>query len=135
MTGGEFTYFCVKAGVRAMPLIPCPECGRKISTAAEACPQCGHPNRPAPRTDPEPEGTGPTCYACSATATTRCQGCGALSCVLHVNSIYVQHGQGGANELRCEKCYSSAMAWKVVGFIIIGVAAIIMFAMFVNRGR
>ena len=26
-----------------MPLVPCPECGRQISTAAEACPQCGHP--------------------------------------------------------------------------------------------
>ena len=26
-----------------MPLIKCSECGRAISTEAEACPQCGHP--------------------------------------------------------------------------------------------
>lgn len=116
-----------------MPLIPCPECGRQISTAAEACPQCGHPNRTAPKTEADWEPTGPRCYACSAAATTRCQRCGALSCAVHLNSIYVSHGQGGAYELRCESCYSSAMAWKVVGFIIIGVAAIIMLAMFANR--
>ena len=27
-----------------MGLIPCPECGRRISELAPACPQCGHPN-------------------------------------------------------------------------------------------
>lgn len=34
-----------------MPLIECPACGRQISVEAEACPQCGHPNRltPPPR--------------------------------------------------------------------------------------
>ncbi|MEN3749366.1 hypothetical protein TPR58_19485 [Sphingomonas sp. HF-S3] len=26
-----------------MALVPCPECGRSISTAASACPGCGHP--------------------------------------------------------------------------------------------
>ena len=26
-----------------MPLVPCPECGRAISTEAEACPACGFP--------------------------------------------------------------------------------------------
>jgi hypothetical protein len=26
-----------------MTLMPCPECQRQISTAAAACPQCGHP--------------------------------------------------------------------------------------------
>src|SRR5262245_26617017 len=33
-----------------MPLIDCGACGRQISTEAIACPQCGHPNRPPPRT-------------------------------------------------------------------------------------
>ena len=28
---------------RAMPLIACPECGREVSTAAKACPNCGFP--------------------------------------------------------------------------------------------
>ena len=29
-----------------MAMIKCPECGSEISTAAHACPQCGHPNQP-----------------------------------------------------------------------------------------
>jgi hypothetical protein len=44
-----------------------------------------------------------------------------LSCPLHLESIYVSHGRGGAYELRCANCYSSAMAWKVFGFILGGV--------------
>jgi hypothetical protein len=27
-----------------MPLVPCPDCGRQVSTAAVSCPQCGRPN-------------------------------------------------------------------------------------------
>jgi hypothetical protein len=103
-----------------MPLINCPACGRQISTEAEACPQCGHPNRPPAR-----EPAGPSCYACSATATTRCQSCGALSCAQHLQSIYVPHGRGGAYELRCESCYSSAQARKVVGWVIAGIILLI----------
>lgn len=30
-----------------MALISCPECGREVSTRAEACPQCACPLRPA----------------------------------------------------------------------------------------
>jgi predicted amidophosphoribosyltransferase len=26
-----------------VPLMPCPDCGREVSTAAQACPQCGCP--------------------------------------------------------------------------------------------
>lgn len=40
-----------------MSLIACPACGRQISVEAEACPQCGHPNRltaPAQRGLPLP---------------------------------------------------------------------------------
>jgi hypothetical protein len=49
-----------------MPLIECPACGRQISVEAEACPQCGHPNRlitpvrrglPLPPTPPTPHGS------------------------------------------------------------------------------
>ena len=29
-----------------MALIPCPECGKDISSEAEACPDCGHPIKP-----------------------------------------------------------------------------------------
>ena len=91
-----------------MPLTDCPACGRRVSIAAEACPQCGHPMRPS-----APAPAGPQCYACSASATTRCQSCGKLSCALHLQSIYVAYGQGGARELRCERCYSWAKAWQV----------------------
>lgn len=112
-----------------MPLISCPECGRQISTEAEACPQCGHPNRA-----PQPQKCyGPSCYACSNAATTRCQSCGALSCVQHLQSIYVSHGRGGAYELRCESCYASAAAWRVVswviGAVILLIAAAVMLGM------
>ena len=112
-----------------MSLIPCPECGREVSTKAEACPHCGcpiHPSTPAP--------TGPKCYACSATATTKCQRCNELSCAEHVESIYVSHGRGGAYELRCKSCYADALARKRFGrvFIVIVlliIGAVILFAM------
>jgi hypothetical protein len=111
-----------------MALISCPECGRQISTKAESCPQCGCPNREA-----APVAMGPECYSCSAPATTRCQSCGALSCAQHLQSIYVTHGRGGAYELRCDSCYSSAQTWKIVGWVVSGVAVvfvlILMFAM------
>jgi hypothetical protein len=113
-----------------MPLIDCPECGRQISTAAEACPQCGHPNRP----ESKPY-SGPSCYKCSTTATTRCQSCGALSCALHVNSIYVSHGKGGAYELRCESCYASAQMWRVVGWVFAAIILVIVFLVFMNMQR
>jgi len=51
----------------------------------------------------------------SAAATTRCQSCGALSCAVHLTSIYVPHGQGGAYELRCRRCYSSAITSRIRG--------------------
>jgi hypothetical protein len=105
---------------RAVGLIRCPTCGRQISTEAEACPQCGHPNRGASSVS-----TGPRCYACSAPATTKCQSCGALSCVQHLQSIYVPHGRGGAYELRCESCYSSAATWKVIGWVFGGIVLVI----------
>ncbi len=105
---------------RAMSLISCPECGRQISTQAESCPQCGHPNRAA-----APAATGPECYSCSALATTRCQSCGALSCAQHLQSIYVTHGRGGAYELRCASCYSTAQAFRIFGWVVTGIAVVV----------
>ena len=114
-----------------MPLIDCPACGRAISTEAEACPQCGHPNRPAAPA----ASAGPTCYACRAAATTRCQSCGTLSCALHLDSIYVSHGRGGAYELRCQSCYQSAQAWKVVGWVFGGIMLIVVLFFMSQMGR
>jgi hypothetical protein len=111
-----------------MPLIECPLCSRQISAEAEACPQCGHSNRTA-----RPAPSGPKCYACPAAATTRCQSCGALSCAQHLQSIYVTHGRGGAYELRCASCYSSAMAWKVVGGVFFAFVLVMLAIVFGSR--
>src|SRR5262245_15955278 len=115
-----------------MPLIECPACGRQISTEAEACPQCGHPNRASAR---EPATTGPKCYACSNLATTRCQSCGALSCAVHLQSIYVSHGRGGAYELRCDSCYSSARAWQIFGWIFGLIVLVIILSIWASAWR
>jgi hypothetical protein len=106
-----------------MALINCPACGRQISIEADACPGCGHPNRPrAP--------SGPSCYACSAAATTRCQSCGAFSCAEHLQSIYVSHGRGGAYELRCQSCYSSALTWQIFIYAVVVLVLALIFLAF-----
>ena len=113
-----------------MALIDCPECGRQISTAAEACPGCGHPNRPGSSRDSYSPPAGPTCYACPNPATTKCVRCGRLSCALHLESIYVSYGKGGAHELRCSDCYSSAMTFKIIGgvvAVVVGIGILIFF--------
>jgi len=105
-----------------MPLIDCLACHRQISEHAAACPHCGHPNDQA-------AATGPKCYRCSAAATTRSQSCGAFSCAVHLQSIYIYHGKGGAYELRCDSCYESAQTWQMVGCII-SIIGLIAFAIF-----
>lgn len=35
----------------------------------------------------------------------------------HLQSIYVNHGRGGAYELRCDWCYSSANTWKIFSWV------------------
>jgi hypothetical protein len=112
-----------------VPLTNCPECGRRVSTAAEACPQCGHPMCPT-----APASAGPKCYACPASATTRCQNCGALSCVRHLRSIDVSYGRG---ELRCESCYSSTRAWQafLFWFIVIVFGGLAVLAVAIVYGK
>jgi hypothetical protein len=112
-----------------MPLISCPACGHQISTEAEACPQCGHPNHPKAEAP-----AGPQCYACSATATTKCANCGKLSCASHVYNVYVSHGEGGANELRCDACYASATSaakmrrFAAVVILAVGFSVLVLFS-------
>ena len=113
---------------KTMPLIQCSACGRQISTEADTCPQCGHPNRAAPRAAGQP------CYSCSAAATTRSSK-RVQAGRTPSRSIFVSHGRGGAYELRCDSCYSSAVTWKVVGWIFFAVVAIIILTMFVGIGR
>jgi hypothetical protein len=125
-----------------MPLMPCPACGREISVEADACPQCGHPNYTARAAAPAPPAQtappawgGPKCYACPNPATTRCQCCGLMSCAVHVESIYVSHGRGGAYELRCSSCYESAEAWKMFGYVFAGIVLVIILIMATTMGR
>src|SRR2546421_4774780 len=112
-----------------MPLVSCPTCGRQISTEAESCPQCGHPNRATPRAP-----AGPTCYACSAPATTRCACCGAFSCAQHLTNVEVyhpsEHGVGSSShELKCERCLARDEALRKSLRPLGAFAALVMFAM------
>ena len=113
-----------------MPLINCPACGHRISIEAEACPECGHPNRHPTQAHDEAK-----CHACSATATTRCHKCNALSCAQHVQSIYVPHGEGGAYELRCKSCYDDAAFWRGFRWVILGILFIIFLIFMVSMSR
>ena len=110
-----------------MALVNCPACGRQISIEADACPQCGHPNRL-----PAPTAATTKCYACAAPATTRCQSCGALSCAQHLQSIFVPHWGGWGYELRCQSCYSSGETGKIVLWVFAGIVLIIMLVVFAS---
>ena len=81
-----------------MPLKNCPDCGRQVSKRAEVCPQCGHQIRKRARS-----AAGPSCYACSAAATTLCQRCGVKSCVTHL-------AVSTEREILCNTCYPKASA-------------------------
>jgi hypothetical protein len=52
---------------------------------------------------------------------------------VHLQSIYVTHGRGGAYELRCRSCYSSAMAWKIIGGVIFAIVAVIILAFILGK--
>lgn len=62
----------------------------------------------------------PSCYACAAPATTRCQRCGTPACVVHIENIRLYFTR--ANELRCKKCYergdANNAAYKIFGVFI-----------------
>src|SRR5262249_3277564 len=91
-----------------------------MSTAADACPHCGHPNRQTAQP------TGPKCYACSASATTRCVRCGALSCALHLRNVNVAAPNSlvGRYELLCESCYLSVEKRNIL-FVILFILVVI----------
>jgi hypothetical protein len=52
--------------------------------------------------------------------------------VRHLESIYVSHGQGGAYELRCESCYSSAETRKAIGRVIAVVVVLVILMIFLT---
>jgi hypothetical protein len=71
----------------------------------------------------------PSCHACAAPATTKCQRCGTLACVAHIDPIRVHMR---SYELRCKKCYERADADNagyrlllVMFFVIFGAFAMV----------
>ncbi len=111
-------------------LVPCQVCGTQISSHAESCPRCGHPNAPAAR-----PASGPKCYACDSPSTTRCQRCEAFSCPLHLSSVSVM---GGGHQLRCKGCRSSAVTTWVVYAVLIAaiiIAQVIYFGFWRGSGQ
>ena len=49
-----------------MALIPCPECGKSISTSAVACPHCGAPSKTAPQRGTPVEPPKKKTYGCGS---------------------------------------------------------------------
>jgi hypothetical protein len=64
----------------SISFISCAACGRRISTEAEACPQCGHPNR---RTPPAAPRLATQCKTCAQPAVGSCKACGGFYCASH----------------------------------------------------
>ena len=87
-----------------MPLINCDECEHEVSTVAEVCPNCGYSIR-GTKSDPK-------CNACSAAATTKCQRCGVLSCVEHVQPHHVGS--------YCPTCHSVKVEGMRMGWWLMG---------------
>jgi hypothetical protein len=52
-----------------------------------------------------------------------------------LQSIYVQHGRGGAYELRCQSCYSAAVTWKIIGWVLAGVVLVIVLIILLQMGH
>jgi hypothetical protein len=82
-----------------MPLIQCAACGRQISTEAEACPQCGHPNRSTPISAPAAR---TTCRSCAQPAVGSCKACGGFYCASHGGLASF-----GLNAPICSICYDA----------------------------
>ena len=63
-----------------------------------------------------------TCYACSAAATQKCQGCGVSSCAQHLQGTTVAPNGMPAIRSLCQRCSSSAKTKQSVGCIVGGIA-------------
>jgi hypothetical protein len=102
----------------ATRLIDCVVCGRQFSSEAEACPQCGHPNRVRTRV---PRLSG--CSRCGSPAVGACTRCGRFYCPQHGGKRRFWDGSGQGC---CEKCirqwarnYGFGLVFTVIGVLII----------------
>lgn len=110
-----------------MALIACPECRREgVSDQAPTCPGCGYPIAPAPvpaAAVAPPKADVRTCRDCSRPATTRCVGCGALSCAEHVSPV--TNRDFGGQELRCARCAAAGWPLYYFSLCVLGVVLLI----------
>lgn len=77
-----------------MPLTPCTDCGREVSSAAETCPQCGRP-KPA-ESSSEPRSTSLGC---------------AILAILAILSIALYGAAGGYRDEEHEACVGRGIAY------------------------
>lgn len=84
---------------------------------------------------PHGMGIGPVCHACASPATIHRQSCGALSCAVHVHGTYVTGGDSNRYELRCTRCQSTAMVWRIVSGILFVVAVVSMLVSMARKGE
>jgi hypothetical protein len=89
-----------------MGLTTCPDCQSEVSDVAPTCPKCGRPLQ---------EAEGPKCYACDRPATTKCQRCGKLSCVEHVQPIDYQL----ARPFFCDACVRTVKVRHVLFILLV----------------
>ena len=93
-------------------MIACAACEHRISSVAESCPSCGHPNRAS--------GARKLCYQCDEHATLKCQKCGTESCLDHLEPTRLGRSKG----LLCDSCQkdeasSEALCWVLAGVLIL----------------
>lgn len=116
-----------------IPEYRCQECFLLLPSADAICPECGD----LLETEAEAAAENPICYACGATATTRCQCCNTYSCVRHVESTKIGVHRGEVHELRCKTCRESARHslenHNIILLFVYVIAAIVVFL--ILRGR
>jgi predicted amidophosphoribosyltransferase len=112
-----------------MALHDCPECGKSISTHAEACPHCGYPVRrgvvekPRRIVEPTPRHS---CSQCGAPADRACSRCGKLVCSDHITWFHPIKGAGAV----CTQCQKFGCTMQIIAIVVFGAIALIMFVKF-----
>ena len=93
-----------------MGLTTCPDCQAQVSDVAPTCPKCGRPLKDVPS-------GGPECYTCRRQATTKCQRCGALTCVTHLDPVMGVFML--SRMLVCDNCRHVIRFWNPVVFFVV----------------
>ena|SRR5690242_18916077 len=107
-----------------MPLVPCPDCGKQVSTEATACIGCGRPLKgaAAPGVPPDSYRAQP---AVLVTQPLKSRGVfiilGLFLGCLGIHNFYAgYHGKGAAQLI-----ITCVLGWVIVGFVITGLWALV----------